>query len=239
MNKLSPTSTLLPAANVPPSKESEQIAQAFAGLRKVKPSDIDNEHSKCPPESEVHSLQKKTVTIFVGDQLTRLSGIADSLIKDFDVLVDAYFNSLKPDQAGSSHQMYDNTFNIINEIQIPDFSSLSISDEDNSWASSPEKAIKHYDSASETITQQDELLKVVTDILSYSPDQNWSKSDAHRMAGIALTTLGLLYHLLAESPSDSETIEQKISELNQYISRLKASYELDDQENTNVIFDWP
>lgn len=239
MNKLSPTNTLLPAADVPPSKESEPFARAFAGLREVKPSDIDNEHSECPPEIAGYSLQKRTVDMFFGDRFTRLKAIADSPVMEFALLADTYSNLLELIESGCLHPMYDSTFKTRNEIQIPDTSSLSISGENNSEASSSAKMINPYYSIHATTTLRDEVLKSATEVLSYPPDQNWSKRDAHLMTGIALTSLGHLHHLHPNFPSDSETIEQKISELNQYVSRLKAAYELDDQENTNVIFDWP
>ncbi|MBO9481092.1 hypothetical protein [Salinisphaera sp. G21_0] len=237
MNNLSPPNTLLPASDVPPSKESEQIAQAFAGLREVKPSDIDNEHSECPPEIASYSLQKRTVAMFFGDRFTRLRAIADSPFMEFALLAD--INLLELNESGCLYPVYDSTFKTRNEIQIPDTSSLSISGTNNSGASSSEKIINRYDSIPATTTLRDEVLKCATEVLSYPPDQNWSKRDAHLMTGIALTSLGHLHHLHPNFPSDRKTIEQKISELNEYVSRLKAAYELDDQENTNVIFDWP
>ncbi|MGO0308220.1 hypothetical protein ACTL6P_16740 [Endozoicomonas acroporae] len=229
MNNLLPTSTIAPSTDVPPSKESESFAQAFAGLREVKPSDIDNKYSECPPEIAGYSLQERTVAMFFGDRFTRLRVIADSPFMEFDLLADTYFNLLELNESGCLHPVYDTTFKTRNEIQIPDTSSLSISGKNNSKASSSEKTIKRYDSVPATTALRDEVLKCATEVLSYPPDQNWSKRDAHLMTGIALTSLGHLHHLHPNFRGDRETIEQKISELNQYVSRLKSAYELDDK----------
>ncbi|WP_257294173.1 hypothetical protein [Endozoicomonas sp. YOMI1] len=68
----------------------------------------------------------------------------------------------------------------------------------------------------------DEVLQVAVDTLSHTLNQNWSKGDAIAMSAIAHMTLGYLCHHRNKSPSESETIEQKISELRQYVNTLQS-----------------
>ena len=86
MNNLPETSTTHPAVpptvNAPPSKDTEQVARAFAGGKQVKPYDTDNEHSECPQKMAGPFLQERTVALVFGERFTLLREKADALTRN-------------------------------------------------------------------------------------------------------------------------------------------------------------
>lgn len=78
----------------------------------------------------------------------------------------------------------------------------------------------------------DEVLQVANDLLTHPLNNNWSKGDKVTIQAVTYCTLAHLPGYKEKFPSEREAIEQKISELRQYLDtldRYDTGWELEDE----------